>query len=208
MGPCLEGAFKTCYLMSMPWEKQFERDEVLEKAMQAFWQHGYDGTSMKDLIACMGINPGSIYATFGDKKNLYCQALEYYQHQSGELFADYEEKYSPRRAILALFEKIADDVRRGPEHRTCFLVNAVIEAAPKDQAIDKVAKTCLSDFEVFLQKLIKAGQDEGEIDPSLDVPKTSHVLLALIVGERVLARGHLADDAFDDFVSQVDKILG
>jgi len=176
--------------------------------MQAFWHHGYDGTSMKDLISCMGINPGSIYATFGDKKNLYCQALEHYHAQSREMFREYEEKYSPREAILALFEKIAEDVRRGPEHRACFQVNSIVEAAPKDACIDKAVRAGMKEFEAFLQKLIEAGQDEGDIDPALDVEKTSHVLLALIVGERVLAGGHLEDRAFDNFVDHVDGLLG
>ena len=49
----------------MPWEKQFDHDEALSKAMGAFWAHGYEATSMQDLVDCMGVNRGSLYATFG-----------------------------------------------------------------------------------------------------------------------------------------------
>ncbi len=47
----------------MPWEKQFDTDEALAKAMHAFWARGYEATSMQDLVDCMGVNRGSLYAT-------------------------------------------------------------------------------------------------------------------------------------------------
>lgn len=58
-------------MAAMPWEKQFSPDDVLVKAMNAFWARGYESTSMQDLVACMGINRGSLYATFGDKRSLF-----------------------------------------------------------------------------------------------------------------------------------------
>ena len=68
----------------MPWEKQFDPDTALDKAMQAFWAHGYDATSIQDLVDCMGINRGSMYATFGDKRSLFIQALNRYNTTRGE----------------------------------------------------------------------------------------------------------------------------
>ena len=50
--------------------KEFDREDVLEKAMQVFWSQGYECTSVQDLVDAMGINRGSIYATFGDKHGL------------------------------------------------------------------------------------------------------------------------------------------
>ncbi len=50
---------------------EFNRDETLSKAMSVFWQKGYKATSMKDLVDEMGIQPGSIYNTFGDKHSLF-----------------------------------------------------------------------------------------------------------------------------------------
>ncbi len=48
----------------MPWEKSFDETKALEKAMLAFWRHGYGSTSMKELVTFMEIHPGSIYAAF------------------------------------------------------------------------------------------------------------------------------------------------
>jgi TetR/AcrR family transcriptional repressor of nem operon len=55
----------------MPWDKQFDRDAVLDPAMETFWQQGYAATSMQDRVDAMDINCGSMYATFGDKRSLF-----------------------------------------------------------------------------------------------------------------------------------------
>ncbi|MGI9462875.1 MAG: TetR/AcrR family transcriptional regulator, partial [Aestuariivirgaceae bacterium] len=88
----------------MPWEKKFENEVVLEKAMHAFWARGYEATSIQDLIECMGINRGSIYATFRDKRNLFVKALEHYETRYRRvMLADLRCRPSPREAITTLF---------------------------------------------------------------------------------------------------------
>ncbi|MGD9921955.1 MAG: TetR/AcrR family transcriptional regulator, partial [Pseudorhodoplanes sp.] len=75
---CFERSFYTVHSRNMPWEKQFDTDEVLEKAMRAFWDRGYEATSLQDLVDHTGINRGSLYATFGDKHALFIAALRRY----------------------------------------------------------------------------------------------------------------------------------
>ncbi len=58
--------------------RAFDREAALEKAMQAFWARGYDGTSMAQLVEAMGINSPSIYAAFGSKEGLFFEAVELY----------------------------------------------------------------------------------------------------------------------------------
>jgi TetR/AcrR family transcriptional repressor of nem operon len=62
----------------MPWEKTFDTDVALTKAMEAFWSRGYEATSISDLVERMGINRGSLYDTFGDKRSLFMSALRAY----------------------------------------------------------------------------------------------------------------------------------
>lgn len=59
--------------------KEFEVNEVLDKAIQLFWTQGYEKTSMQDLVEFMGIHRRSIYDTFGDKHALFMKALERYE---------------------------------------------------------------------------------------------------------------------------------
>jgi TetR/AcrR family transcriptional repressor of nem operon len=58
----------------MPWEKQFDVDEVLDRAMQVFWACGYEATSMQQLVERTGINRASLYATYSDKRTLFLAA--------------------------------------------------------------------------------------------------------------------------------------
>ena len=68
-------------------QKEFDRDEVLHKAMEVFWMRGYEGTSIQDLVKYMGINRQSIYDTFGDKHTLFLQSLDRYREiQSRKVF--------------------------------------------------------------------------------------------------------------------------
>ena len=63
----------------MPWEKQFNKDEALDKAMQAFWMHGYEATSMQDIEVATGLRKQSLYRLFGDKHAMYLAALWSYE---------------------------------------------------------------------------------------------------------------------------------
>jgi AcrR family transcriptional regulator len=56
----------------------FNREAALEKAMLAFWRHGYEGTSLAELTAALGVTPPSVYAAFGDKKHLFLEAVDLY----------------------------------------------------------------------------------------------------------------------------------
>src|SRR5260370_3074167 len=76
--------------------KEFDRIRALKKAMELFWQQGYEATSTDDLIRAIGIGRQSMYDTFGDKHQLYLEALQLYEANSGaEFFKRIYESPSP-----------------------------------------------------------------------------------------------------------------
>src|SRR5436305_13985260 len=88
-------------------QKEFDRDEVLHKAMEVFWTRGYEGASMQDLVKRMGINRQSIYDTFGDKHSLFLQSLDRYREiESRKLFAVLERPGSVKKNLRQLFEEV------------------------------------------------------------------------------------------------------
>ncbi len=62
----------------MPRTKEFDPDTALQRALELFWQRGYEATSMADLVAHLGVARAGVYATFGSKHALYLRALERY----------------------------------------------------------------------------------------------------------------------------------
>ena len=91
--------------------KEFDEDAVLLKAMRLFWKQGYEKTSMKDLVANMGVHKGSLYDTFGDKRSLYLKTLDRYCEMMGGKRADARLKdgRSAKEAIGRLFEAAIEE---------------------------------------------------------------------------------------------------
>lgn len=173
----------------MPWEKRFDIDETLDKAMRLFWRRGYGATSMQALVRGMGINRGSLYDTFGGKRELFLAALRRYdeRHRRVRLRA-LEQGYRPKAAIAALFSGWIDIALEDPERNGCFLTNTALELAVHDQQVGELVARSQQETEDFFLRLIEKGQPAGEFSPSVNAPQASRALLAALVGLLVLAR--------------------
>ena len=109
----------------------FDKDSALEKAMQVFWKNGYPGTSLTDLTNVMGINKSSLYAAFGNKEELFNQAVEFYLNKYGvvhsvELFrTDRSLKERLRNYLLSIAKMLTNqDLPTG-----CLICHATAEIA-------------------------------------------------------------------------------
>ena len=173
----------------MPWEKQFDVDSALTKAMNAFWAHGYEATSMQDLIDCMGINRGSVYDTFGSKRSLFIRALKHYDDlHRGDWVAGLSQSHGPKESILAAFDGAISAALGKGGRDGCLLVNTALELSPHDKEISRIVAGGLKKMEKFFAKQVAQGQLQGEIPDSVDPKGTAAALLSLFIGLRVLAR--------------------
>jgi TetR/AcrR family transcriptional repressor of nem operon len=173
----------------MPWEKQFDVDAVLEKAMQAFWGRGYTATSMQDLVDCTGINRGSLYATYGDKHDLFVAALRMYDDRMRQkLLAEYETRYSPREAIRQIFLAFMANVSDCSSNRGCFLTNSALELAAHDPEVGRIVVHAQEQIEAFFARMIKKGKAGGEVPEHVRTIEAARGLLASLIGLVVLTR--------------------
>src|SRR5580704_4385012 len=83
--------------------RQYDPDSALARATAAFWKNGYAGTSLDDLSEATGMNRPSLYAAFGDKRDLYLKTLEYYRNQSRALAREVLTDHPPLRVFLKRF---------------------------------------------------------------------------------------------------------
>src|SRR3989454_1626399 len=110
--------------------KEFDRDEVLHKAMEVFWSRGYEATSIRDLVKHMGINRPSLYDTFGDKHALYLQALDRYREVEGRKVLELLERPgSVKKTLRQLFGGVVEKAVCDGQRRGCFMSNATSELA-------------------------------------------------------------------------------
>ena len=115
--------------------KEFEIDDVLEKAMNLFWHQGYEKTSMQDLVTGMGIHKRSMYDTFGDKHTLYIKAVKRYEQSvSDKMQKKFQGKSSVRTAIRSLYEMVLDRTEEKP--KGCLMVNTAVELSLHDPEVN------------------------------------------------------------------------
>jgi len=193
----------------MPWEKQFDADEVLDRAMQAFWARGYQATSLQDLVQCTGINRGSLYSAFTDKRALFIAALRRYDSKNRrELLARLEQAFEPRDAIRELFLAFTRQVDERGGNRGCFLTNTALELAAHDPEVGRLVAASQQKIEAFLARMIRKGQAGGQIPAELKAAKTARGLLASLIGLIVLTRSRpqraLLDAIVDDAMHRLD----
>jgi TetR/AcrR family transcriptional repressor of nem operon len=169
--------------------RSFDGATVLEAALASFWGRGFEATSVRDLSSAMGISGPSLYNAFGGKRELFCAALQHYcRTRTHPLLARLERDHSGGAAVPALFgEIIARSIADG-ERRGCFLINAALETAPHDVAVDGVVRGHLSAIRTFflrgLAGLDRKGGHRAGRDPAGDADH----LVAVLIGIRVLAR--------------------
>jgi TetR/AcrR family transcriptional repressor of nem operon len=172
----------------MPWEKQFNKDEALDEALKAFWAHGYEATSMQDLVDCTGVNRGSLYATFGDKRELFLAALRMYDERRRRMLSEFEKRYPPRQAIGRVFTSFIDQVNEMGGNSGCFLTNSALELAAHDREIGRLVAAAQADVESFFVRMIRRGKVEGEIAENIKPAEAARGLLASLLGMLVLVR--------------------
>lgn len=168
--------------------REFDEDAVLDAAMRCFWVHGYEGTSVRHLIAATSLTGASLYNAFGDKRSLYEAALDRYIDGSVAERIRLCRSLAPFDAIHAFFADIVERSLADPDHKGCMLVNAVLEVAPHDPGFRDKVGTILETIEAFFLEHIRAGQADGTITPALAAEDLARHLLGVLIGVRTLAR--------------------
>ena len=192
----------------MPWEKQFDVDAALTRAMEAFWSNGYEATSTQDLLGHMGINRGSLYDTFGSKRRLFLDALRHYQATyQGPKIAAAARGRTPRETIGVLFDSLVSEALGDTDRCGCLLVNTALELAPHDEEIAEIVADGLRGIETFFRDTIERGRETGDIPERIDAVEVSRALLGLMIGMRVLARSRPDESLLESIAAQAKALL-
>ena len=169
--------------------KAFDEDEVLDRAVDCFWQHGYEATSVRDLADRMGIGGASLYNAYGDKRALFVAALARYADRSmRERIARLEKSGRPKEAIRAFLAEIIDRSLEDPDRKGCLLVNSALDVAPHDAAIGRVVADYLDELRAFFRRNLAAARAARRVPQQADPDELAGHLLGVVLGIRVLAR--------------------
>ena len=114
--------------------RQFDADEVLDKATGVFWAKGYEGAHLSDLLQATGLSKSSLYETFGSKRELYLASLDRYNEQVAAKTASglIAKRDCPREGIAEVFDAFIDNITGRDPTRGCFINNSAGETSPTD----------------------------------------------------------------------------
>ncbi|MEM7426421.1 MAG: TetR/AcrR family transcriptional regulator [Pseudomonadota bacterium] len=121
----------------MPRAKSYSIDELKERALQQFWVHGYDGTSMDELVTATGISRHGLYKEFGGKRSIFLACFDHYQRTIvSPAFARVEQAGSTLADVRSYFEHQIEAAQAiGLPGPGCFVANSTTEAAPHDESV-------------------------------------------------------------------------
>ena len=188
--------------------KEFDRDEVLHRAMEVFWSRGYEAASIQDLVMHMGINRQSLYDTFGDKHALYLQALDRYrQVEGGRLVELLERPGSVKKGLRQLFSEVVEKALRDPEHRGCFMGNATLELAGRcKKTASKTCSNMVTMEDAFYRALLR-GAKEGEISAVRDPRAVACFFYCMLQGLVLMAKARQDRKKLNDVVKVTLSVL-
>jgi AcrR family transcriptional regulator len=167
--------------------RSFDRGRALERAMHVFWRQGYEATSVSDLTRAMGINPPSLYAAFGDKEQLYLEALGRYQQRRIESMAKwFDEEPTAKAAVRRLLTEAATEPARAGAPRGSMLVFSAMQCS-SDALQAKLAERRAS-VRAILKARIDRGLHEGELARSTDTDALVDFYSAVFQGMSLQAR--------------------
>lgn len=113
--------------------RSFDRDAALDAAVLVFWEKGYDGTSLTDLTTAMGINRPSLYATYGNKRELFIHAIDRYAATHGSrAFSALRLEPDNRTAVEEFFKATIDCALAEGTPRGCLINTVATDAAESD----------------------------------------------------------------------------
>lgn len=166
----------------MPRNKEFDYDEKLEIVRNLFWEKGYNGTSMHDIVDIMQLNRSSIYSSFGNKHDLFLKSLtNYAQLKTAQyLRAANQKTLSPFQALAHTIRDVIDQTIK--DKKTCLIIRTIFELGDSDKQVNKLITGNAIVLENIFIQLIEKAQEAGEISKSVSSKIKARYILTSFSG--------------------------
>lgn len=169
--------------------KHFDREEALQAAMHVFWARGYEGASIQDLTAAMGINKPSLYSTFGCKEELFREAVSLYDKLEGAIVSgSLDAATSARSAIEDMLRANAKSYTSPEKPRGCMIVLASLLGAPDNQDVRTFLTENRLSGEQALRQRLERGLSDGDLVSDANIDQLAAFYTTVLEGLSIQAR--------------------
>jgi len=192
----------------MPKTKQFDEVTVLEKARNVFWEKGYNGTSMDELVKATGLSRSSIYDSFGDKHGLYTKTLLHYQQTQQQAMLQCMPAGLPaRKKVQWFFQNSINDSICDKQRKGCYMLNSTTELANLDSSVNELAISSMEAMENLFYNWVKDGQSDGSIAKKFTARALARNLYSSFNGLKVVGQTKPEKAILDDIVRVALSVL-
>lgn len=166
--------------------REFDEKDVLDRALVTFWDKGYDGTSIDDLVTATGLGRASLYGAFGDKAHLFKRVMAHYCAKLEDPSTSCACEPSARVALERLMYGWVARMRPRTGPGGCFLLGASLSESTPGARKALAASNAL--LEKVLVGLVRRGQKAGEFRSSVDPNDLARLLVVVAQGLAASAR--------------------
>jgi AcrR family transcriptional regulator len=160
-----------------------DRDVGLDIAARLFWERGYEGTSTADLTKAMGINPPTLYSTFGSKEELYRQALDFSIARENSRRSEILQSNLPLYEALSLYlYDIADGDTQPDKPPGCMVSTAALQHAEENTSVARMTAALREASIQTLKARFDSAVGEGELPTATDTDTLARFYGAIIQG--------------------------
>ena len=173
----------------MPRAKTFDEQQVLNQAMELFWERGYAATSIQDLVTHLGVSRASLYDTYGGKEELFNKAFSSYRKQGLDHVSSlFQSEPDVRKGFQKLFNGAITESVQDPSRKGCFAVNTTTELIPGNDAIAATLLENKNAMELAFFNYLKSGVAAKQLSSDKDWKTIAEMLFMQFNGLRVVAK--------------------
>lgn len=187
----------------------FDHNDVLQQAINVFWLQGYTATTIKNLVDATGLQPGSLYAAFGDKRGLFLAALDaYFASLKQTLFVMLHSEKPPLKRLEDFFNQLVRESCEDPNRKGCLLINTLSEIPVQDEDVNVRLQEMFNEVERELKQVLMEAQASGQLSAKQDANTLAKYLVSGIFGLRIYNKTQPDAQTLQAIVNQLLAVIG
>lgn len=187
--------------------KTFDKDEIIKLAMYHFWEHGYDNSSLDDLLIVMGIKKSSFYRTFKSKEQLFSSCLALYREEMSAQMEKLKLELGPKKAMLTLTNETIEQLKKTGTVKGCLLINSGQECYNKYSDLSNQINVEFNFMQDLFVGFITQAQRLGEISNTKKAEVIAGRYMNILNGLVVTIQAGASKDLIENIVESLREML-